>query len=454
MTPSSRQFALATYVLGCCLYLTGACQSIALPLAAKLSLPQLGGTPWHWTIFQAMFGGAAGLACVLVFALRHWTAWRSLLLAGLALGIASLAYFGASAERGAFEIEILLVFRLFAPFGAAIFAMHFTALAMLGWLCSHDPGSSRRPYLLYGLCLLGISHGLLAYPFVVGRLVPLQTQWSVFLGTVVAVGLGFVAVGVLITTNPAEPDLDPARPAKPLEPTWTLRLFWMLLAGMPSATDMLTSTRIATDLAPMPLLWLVPMYLLGLGWVSALSDPSAQDDARRLPAALRVLALLPVVVLASMYLYVEPRPSLYGVGIGALLMLPFVTPLRWNFTLLLIVIPVQIGEFYEADALGVPLPWRMGLCFLSMALVSRVCLGQLVRIVPGPERFVEWLLLASMGAGVCRVLVQDLSPLIFTTLLEYPITLGLAWAVCVVVRVMRDRLEPANVPDPQRLDGA
>ncbi len=447
MTPSSRQFALATFVLGCCLYLTGVCQSIALPMAAKLLLPRLGGAPWHWTIFQAMFGGAAGLACVLVFVLRRWIAWRPIALAGLGWGIAVivlLAFDPTAPQRRGIENESLFVLRALAPFGAAIFAMNFTSLAMLGWLCEHDSQSKRRPYLLYGLCLLGMSHGLLAYPVVVEPLVSLEEQWTIFRGAAVAIGLSFAAVAVLIATGDHEPDLDPA---KLPTPTWSQRLFWMLLAGIPSAADLVTTAHFATDLSPIPLVWLVPLYLLGLGWVSALTDPSAQEDSRTLPVTMRVLALLPVVVFVSIYLLNEPRPSLPGIGIVAVLMLPFVTPLRWNFAMMLLVVPLQIGAIYEAEAFGVPFDGRIALCFLAMALVSRVCLGQLVRIAPGPGRFVQWLLLASLGAGVCRVLVQDLSPLIFTTLLEYPITLGLAWVVCIVVRVMRDRLEPDHPPD-------
>ncbi len=461
MTKWFRRFDAATFLLACCLYLTGACQSIAMPLAANTFLPLFGGGPPPWSTLLLSMGVAAVSPVFLVFMLNRWLSRRAIVTFASVVWIVPLSLLlidhDLRVEMARSDSNRVFLLRTFVPSCAAIFAFHFSALAFIGWSSEKYPDSKGRPYRLYGLFLLGVLHGVMAYLFVVAPHFQIREQQIIFRGAIVALGAGWLALTVLLSRISEETGAAHEAGSKP---TWWLRLLWLVLAGLPPALSLCAVAHISTELSPIPLMWAVPVSLLFLAWIVALSRESKGSSRGRSWVA-PGLALLPICALFVLAALDATPESATAIGIGTLLLLVFVMPLRWAFALLMVTVPLLVGSidyFPEPPSdldfwgrIGVErrgpdfILWQIGSHLLAVALVCRVCIGVLVRTAPEPNRFVEWLVVSNVGAGACLMFVQIVPPLIFTTLLEYPITLGLAWVTCIVVRVLRDRLEPGVV---------
>lgn len=222
-----------------------------------------------------------------------------------------------------------------------------------------------------------------------------------------------------------------------------LWMLWTLLAGIPCALAFSVLTHFHVSFESASLLWVVPPWLLLLAGMTVLFGVPS-NGSRWLDTAVRATALLPTGVLLFLFEFDASPEWLPFIGIVVLVLLPFMTPLRWNFIPLLLVLPVLIGSVFYQWWPTTSLMWFIGLHLLGVSLVSRVCIGNLVKTAPKSDRYREWLVVSSTGSGLCLLLAQTVPPLIFEWLLDYPITESLAWVVCVVVRVMRDRLEPGE----------
>src|SRR5690606_4723266 len=121
---------------------------------------------------------------------------------------------------------------------------------------------------------LGSFLALLAFPLVLEPLLPTATQVNLWRGTYFAfVGLLALAGWVLVRRAPAgaatgaggtrEAVTEEAAP--PI--AWNRRVRWLLLAAVPSSLSLGTTTYLTTDIAPVPLLWVVPLALYLLTFI-------------------------------------------------------------------------------------------------------------------------------------------------------------------------------------------
>jgi hypothetical protein len=151
---------------------------------------------------------------------------------------------------------------------------------------------------------------------------------------------------------------------------WSTRLRWLALAAVPSALLLAVTAHITTDLAAVPLLWVIPLALYLSTFVLTFARrPWLRHDwmVRAQPFVLVLLALL----------------------------------------------------FSRNLAFWLALPLHLGGFFVS----AMVCHGELARRRPATEHLTEfylWLALGGMLGGMAAAL---LAPLLFDAVLEYPIAL-------------------------------
>jgi spermidine synthase len=357
------------------------------PMAAKAVLPVLGGTPMVWNtcvlFFQIMLLGGYAYA----HGVATWLGARrsiAMYLSLLAVSVVALPVaIGASARPPLDGHPIgWLLLVLGTSIGLPFFALSATSSVLQHWFAETDHPSAKDPYFLYAASNLGSLLALVMYPTVIEPMLRLRTQdsvWSMVYGLFVILAcLSAVAgwrwsagdVGQTRTVN-----VGHAANAAPL--TWTRRGTWVALAFVPSSLMLAVTTYFSTDIAPVPLFWIVPLTLYLLTFVIAFSARSAtlQSIADR---------LMPVLVLPLVLLIIANA----GVSL-------------W------LAIPMHL------------------LAFTAAALI---CHGRLAADRPPSVHLTEfyfWIAFGGMLGGVFNTLA---APIVFTTVVEYPLVLVLACA--------------------------
>ena len=289
--------------------------------------------------------------------------------------------------------------------GLPFFVVSTTAPLLQRWLAATDHPAAADPYFLYRASNLGSVLGLLAYPLVVEPSMRLAEQgrlWSAGYGLLALLVLACAAV---VWRSPRDADAgDPAAasaiaagaaPAtargSTARPTLARRLRWVALAFVPSSLMLGVTTAITTDIAPIPLLWSLPLSLYLVSFILVFAPGSRADRLHRA----MVLALPGVVLLISAILLLEVRGPLW--------------------ISLWIMVPIHLAGFF---------------------VVALVCHGELARDRPPARWLTEFYLLISLGGALGGVFNAIVAPALFDSLAEYPIVLVLA-ALCLPRRPPR-----------------
>jgi len=367
------------------MFLSAALLFAVQPMAAKQILPILGGSPAVWItamlFFQAVllagYAYAHG-ACKLLPGRRILIAHTAIV--ALPLLTIPLVLPQSDPPEGSPVAWLILTLALYI--GAPLFALTATAPLLQRWLAMTDHRRAANPYFLYAASNVGSLLALLAYPVIVERTMTMSVQETTWSAGYALFALGMVASAALIAPRIKRPDTgqeratnQPAESSAPERITWKRRAFWLLLAFTPSSLMLGVTQYITTDLAAVPLLWVIPLALYLLTFVIAFSFKG--DQARAF--ATRLLPLL-------------------AVGMSATLMLHITRP---------IVLIVSLH-----------------LVFLFFAALA--CHGRLAATRPHASKLTEFYLIMSIGGVLGGAFNAVIAPLIFNTLVEYPIAIVLA----------------------------
>ena len=370
------------------------------PLAVRGVLPVLGGSPAVWNtamvFFQAALLGG--------YALAHLLARRASPLAQLAVlgalwaGIALTAPIGGlrllgEAPAAGLPPALWLLGTLAGALGLAFVAASSLTPLVQSWLARAGTGvASTDPYFLYAASNAGSAGALVAFPFFLEPFLGLERQawlWSaaalglapllLVLWRAAAVGGGAGAVvpsGARAagdgSRDAAAPRADAIRSGAAALPVVRV----LALAAVPSALLLAVTRFLTTDVAAVPLLWIVPLALYLGTFVHAFARRSAVPHellARLIAPALIVLALL----------YLLTR-TIFVFGLAHLLV---------------------------------------------FALAALWCHGALARLRPPPAHLTRFYLLISLGGLIGGLLVALVAPLVFVDVYEYPIALALVAAL-------------------------
>lgn len=188
--------------------------------------------------------------------------------------------------------------------------------------------------------------------------------------------------------------MDDGRSARP---GWRQRFYWIVLAFVPSSLLLGVTTFLTTDVAAVPLFWIVPLVIYLLTFVLVFARRTIVPHS----AMVRALPL-------------------------------WVLPLAWLVAL----------------NTNLPVAIQAPIHLLTFFLAAMMCHGELAKRRPDGRYLTEFYLSMSVGGVLGGVFNALIAPLMFTTVLEYPLVLVLACAL------RPGRSEGGDTPLVRRLDFA
>lgn len=233
------------------------------PLVAKALTPLFGGSAMVWTTCMVFFQGSL-LAGYLYAHLASRLPER--LQAGVHVALLSVAWLALKfvpTDRPAdptADPVLALATLLATSIGPAFVLVAATAPLLQRWYAS---AFQESPYRLYAISNTGSLLGLLCYPFIIEPALPLGMQERLW-----AAGLATLAVlfAILSRWLPASSVAfvqlaESQRETEESRPTALSYLNWLLLSAAPSALLLAVTNKISVEIAPIPLLWVVPLSL-------------------------------------------------------------------------------------------------------------------------------------------------------------------------------------------------
>jgi hypothetical protein len=353
------------------------------PMFAKMVLPVLGGSSAVWAVAIFFFQAAllTGYCYAHLLIAKMPASWTGVVHLGLCL--LAFVTLPIGLPKGWSEPPLgdpyLWQLGLFAvAIGLPFVAISGNAPLLQAWLARSGHPHGADPYFLYAASNLGSLGALLIYPFALEPalgLTALSRAWSIgYLVLVVALG-----VIVLLARTDRPEGLVPAVPEHPGEtaPTWLDRLSWMALALLPAALLIAFTTHITTDIASVPLLWVLPLALYLLTFVLVFREWPL--ISRKLLLNLHLLS----VVLA-----------------------------------LLVLAQTWYENWFLGALTGV-------LAFFTSAMVAH---RTLYEARPPPRHLTEFYLWMSFGGALGGLTAALIAPKIFSEVFEYPLLIALSIA--------------------------
>ena len=162
--------------------------------------------------------------------------------------------------------NIILI--LAACIGLPFTILSSTSALLQAWFARQFPG--KTPYGFYMTSNIGSLLGLFLYPTLIEPLLPLKTQaigWAIGYGAF-AVLCGYEAVRMYVQ-NPANASetLPEQENLTYTAPTLQSCALWLFLSMCSSTMLLATTNRLTQDVAPVPLLWVIPLSVYLLSFV-------------------------------------------------------------------------------------------------------------------------------------------------------------------------------------------
>jgi hypothetical protein len=379
---SAADDRLVLWIFTCTIFVNAALLFLVQPMFSKMVLPLLGGTSAVWTTCMLFFQAALLAGYFYAHVAPRWLGLRRQAVVHLGLLLVSLLTLPIAVNAswappvGSNPVPALLAL-LAVSLGIPFFLLSSGSPLLQKWFSHTRHPSASNPYFLYAASNLGSMIALLGYPLLLEprlRLMEQSAFWTYGYWLLVALTVG-CAVSLWRRTSllVLDPESAALREAGPVSPGRRMR--WVALAFVPSSLLLGVTTFLTTDIAAVPLLWVLPLalYLLTFVIVFASRPPVRHELAVRV----QPFTLLPLVI--AMFL-----------GAAA-----------WPTALL----PLHLAAFFIA---------------------ALVCHGELARTKPEVRHLTEFYLWISVGGvlgGVFNVLI---APQLFQTVAEYPLALVLA----------------------------
>ena len=358
------------------------------PMVARLLLPAFGGAPSVWTtsmlFFQlALLAGYGYAHAVRTMPSRVQTITHILFLAfGLiTMPIALPVGTGASSATNP---TFGLLWALVKMIGPSFIALSAGSSILQQWFARTDDNHANDPYFLYAASNIGSLLALLSYPFLVEPRWGVSEQALLYRAAYVGLIVMFVICGIVLLRRNAEPSRNEAEGDAPESVDALARLQretasqsqvrwrWIFLAAVPSSLMLGTTNYLSSNVAPIPLLWVVPLSLYLISFIFAFS--------RRTFVPARMLSrVLPLIV----------------------------TPLA-------VLIIMEATE---------PMLLIAGLNLAAMFVAAWMCHARLAESRPGTARLTEFFFYVALGGVVGGLFNSLVAPFVFSSYAEYPIAL-------------------------------
>lgn len=268
-----------------------------------------------------------------------------------------------------------LLSTLLVTVGPPFFLLSATAPLLQRWFSHSDHKSAHDPYFLYAVSNAGSMLSLLAFPFLLEPSMTLGSQnkfWALGYASLVAL---IVACALILRRANDAPYSESATDLVTEPLANNQRLQWTLLAFIPSSLMLGVTTHIATDVASVPLIWIIPLALYLLTFILAFSG-------RQILSLSLASHLLPVSIIA-LGAFIIFKPGLTA----------------WV---------------------------NIALNLLVFFLAAIVCHGRLAASRPAVSHLPEYYLWIAAGGVLGGIFNALLAPVIFKTPIEYPLVVIVA----------------------------
>lgn len=364
------------YAFGAAIFAAAALLFLVQPMMGKILLPQLGGSPAVWNTCMVFFQAVLLLGYLYAHVLtrRLSTKWQ-VLVHTIVLAVAA-ATLPAPVLTGSPEGQnpvLWVVMTLALSIGLPFFAVSTTGPLLQKWFSRTDHAQARDPYFLYAASNAGSLIGLFAYPLVLEPSLTRAGQtWTWALGFWALVP-AVLACARLASRREAPTSMTAAGMAPVAPVTWARRGWWVLLAAVPSSLMLGVTQHVTTDIAAIPLLWIIPLSLYLLSFVLAFSG-RAGGSSRFWG---RVLPILVIAVLLTTL--ARARHPVMVIG------------------------AIHVATFF---------------------VVAMLCHRRLAEDRPSTSHLTEFYLMLSIGGVLGGLLNALAAPLLFTDVIEYGLVLG------------------------------
>ena len=353
------------------------------PMFTRMVLPRLWGSPSVWSVamvfFQSMLLAGYAYAHFLTQPKRRVVAvvvhLVLLMTAGLMLPLSIASGWGDPPGDGA-AFWLLGLFAV--SIGLPFFALSANNPLLQAWFARTDHPDARDPYFLYAASNIGSFLALVSYPVLLEPAFSLQAQNRLWSGGFWVLAALVAGCGYLLLRSPQHAEDETSAPVATPAPNWPTLTRWMFLAAVPSGLLVAVTAHISTDIAAVPLLWVILLSLYLLTWV----------------------------------LVFQSRPLL---------------PHKWMVWLhpLALAGLVVLFRLSNEDLLVITLSGHL-LAFFIIAMASH---GELARLRPPAEHLTIFYVSLSAGGMIGGLFAGLIAPYAFSWIAEYPILLALA-ALC------------------------
>jgi spermidine synthase len=364
------------------LWLTATLLFWVQPMFSKQVLPVWGGVPAVWNTCLVFYQATLLLGYLYAHCASTWLRVRAQIVLHTVLvwGAVAVAAARPALLPGPADGPIVWLFGAFlGSIGLPFLVLSATAPLLQSWVGKSGHARAGNPYPLYAISSAGSLLALPSYPVLVEPWLPLSIQQTLWTAGCIAAGVLLTACGGLMwSAAPIGPE-PPARPTGPDGGVTTLqRLRWLICAFVPSSMLLAVTQYVTTDIAAVPLFWVVPLSLY-------------------LGTFVLVFAECPPIrhhwMLAAQTYLVVPLLLFY------------------------------LGDVRTAAWIDMPLH------LTALFVFAMVCHGELAHGRPAAARLTEFYLWMSLGGCLGGMFTALLAPRIFTTMLEYPLLMLAACAL-------------------------
>lgn len=349
------------------------------PMFSKLVLPLLGGTPSVWNACLVFFQAALLVGYSYAHALSRIADPRKR--AGVHIALLSLSCIAlplairASGDPPPGNLGIVwLLGLLVTSLGAPFIMLASGAPLAQQWLANSQHPDADNPYFLYAASNLGSLIALLSYPILIEPRLTLSAQraaWSIGYGMlVILIAISFAMIAFQNDRITPHKSVQPAAPINARQ-----RAGWVLYAAVPASLLVGVTTFISTDVAAVPLLWVLPLSIYLLTFVIVFSARPLVPHSWMIRAEPHVLVIIAI-------------------------------PIFW----------------------GLRLPGLFGIIahLAVLFVIAMVCHGELARRKPPASQLTEFFVWVAIGGLVGGIFNALIAPIAFNRVYEYPIVLALA----------------------------
>ena len=350
------------------------------PMIGRMLLPSLGGTPAVWNGCMLFFQAAllAGYAWAHYgppkLGVKNHLLVHLFLLASVCclLPMRIVDSWAAPVDSNPM---FWLLGQLTLCVGLPFFVISSSAPLLQRWfsLSTSDEEQGSEPWFLYAISNVGSLVALISYPFVFERIMGLTDQGTFWTTGFFLLTCMFAGCAWYTLSNAKREQLVPTHTKSTTAPLkWPERIRYIVLAAIPSSLMLGVTTIVSTDAGSFPLMWSIPLALYLITFILVFANQQVLPH----------------------WLVVRTMPYF------------------------LLLMPVLIS----AD-LGTNPAMMIAAHFTVFFVVAMACHGEMARLRPPVEQLTEFYLMMSIGGVVGGAFNSLLSPVLFNSILEYPIML-------------------------------